>query len=332
LNLRKVFLRAVLPVPEVKCNYTSLCCRTWEILLWKRHSMKFFPPAANVGVMSVWELFMIGIDRIIENALLEDIHTGDITTQAVVPGKRSAVARLIAKESMILAGIDVAARVFALVDQEVLFTAHFSDGSLLKSGDVIADITGDAASLLQAERVALNLLQRMCGIATLTTRYKQAVAGTGAKVVDTRKTTPGLRQLEKYAVRIGGGNNHRSGLYDAVLIKENHIAAAGGLSVAVERARAFVPHTMKIEVETETLDQVAEALSVGADIIMLDNMDLETMRRAVALIGGRSLTEASGGVTLETIAGIAATGVDIISVGALTHSARAMDISMLLGA
>jgi len=294
--------------------------------------MKFFPPAANVGDVSVWEFFMIGIDRIIENALLEDIHTGDITTQAVVPGKRSATARLIAKESMVLAGIEVAARVFALVDPEVLFTARFSDGSLLRVGDIIADITGDAASLLQAERVALNLLQRMCGIATLTARYKQAVAGTGAKVVDTRKTTPGLRQLEKYAVRIGGGNNHRSGLYDAVLIKENHIAAAGGLTVAVERARAFVPHTMKIEVETETLDQVAEALSASADIIMLDNMDLETMRRAVALIGGRSLTEASGGVSLETIAGIAATGVDIISVGALTHSARAMDISMLLGA
>ncbi|MDD2336643.1 MAG: carboxylating nicotinate-nucleotide diphosphorylase [Geobacteraceae bacterium] len=274
---------------------------------------------------------MIGIDRIIENALLEDIHTGDITTQAVVPEKRSARAQLIAKESMVLAGIDVAARVFVLVNPEVVFSARFPEGALLSAGDVIADITGDAASLLQAERVALNLLQRMCGIATLTARYKQAVAGTGAKVVDTRKTTPGLRQLEKYAVRIGGGNNHRSGLYDAVLIKENHITAAGGLSVAVERARAFVPHTMKIEVETETLDQVAEALSAGADIIMLDNMDLEMMRRAVTLIAGRSLTEASGGVSLETIAGIAATGVDIISVGALTHSARAMDISMLLG-
>ncbi len=275
--------------------------------------------------------FMIGIDRIIENALLEDIHTGDITTMAVVPEKRSAVARLIAKESMVLAGIEVAARVFALVDPEVLFTARFSDGVPVTAGDVIADITGDAASLLQAERVALNLLQRMCGIATLTARYKQAVAGTGAKVVDTRKTTPGLRQLEKYAVRIGGGSNHRSGLYDAVLIKENHIAAAGGIAIAVERARAFVSHTMKIEVETETLDQVAEALAAGVDIIMLDNMDLETMRSAVALIGDRSLTEASGGVSLETIAEIAATGVDIISVGALTHSARAMDISMLLG-
>jgi nicotinate-nucleotide pyrophosphorylase (carboxylating) len=250
---------------------------------------------------------------------------------AVVPGKRSADARLVAKESMVLAGIDVAARVFALVDKEVIFTARFADGALLQAGNVIADIIGDAASLLQAERVALNLLQRMSGIATLTARYKQAVDGTGAKVVDTRKTTPGLRLLEKYAVRVGGGSNHRSGLYDAILIKENHIAAAGGISIAVERARAFVSHTMKIEVETETLDQVVEALDAGADIIMLDNMDLETMRRAVVLICGRSVTEASGGVSLDTIAEIAATGVDIISVGALTHSARAMDISMLLG-
>jgi len=274
---------------------------------------------------------MIGIDRIIENALLEYIHTGDITTLAVVPEKRSASARLIAKESLMLAGIHVAARVFALVDPEVHFIPRFEDGAVLVAGDVIADITGDAASLLQAERVALNLLQRMCGIATLTARYKQAVSDSGAKVVDTRKTTPGLRQVEKYAVRVGGGNNHRSGLYDAVLIKENHITAAGGIAVAVERARAFVPHTMKIEVETETLDQVAEALDAGADIIMLDNMDLETMRRAVILIGGKALTEASGGVSLDTIADIARTGVDIVSVGALTHSARAMDISMLLG-
>jgi nicotinate-nucleotide pyrophosphorylase (carboxylating) len=273
---------------------------------------------------------MIGVDRVIENALLEDIHTGDITTLAVVPGKRNAKARLIAKEALVLAGVEVAARVFYLVDSEVLFSSRFSDGALLQAGDVIAEIAGDAASLLQAERVALNLLQRMCGVATLTSRYKQAVSATGAKVVDTRKTTPGLRQLEKYAVRIGGGSNHRYGLYDGVLIKENHIAAAGGITVAVQRARAFVPHTIKIEVETETLEQVAEALCAGADIIMLDNMDLETMRQAVAMIGGKALTEASGGVTLDTITEIAETGVDIISVGALTHSARAMDISMLL--
>jgi len=273
---------------------------------------------------------MIGIDSIITSALREDIHTGDITTLAVVPEKRNATARLIAKESMVLAGIDVAARVFYLVDPEISFTNCFSDGALLRAGDVIADIAGDAAALLQAERVALNLLQRMCGVATSTARYVQAVAGTGARVVDTRKTTPGLRQLEKYAVRIGGGSNHRYGLYDGVLIKENHIAAAGGIAIAVTRARAFIPHTIKIEVETETLEQVAEALEAGADIIMLDNMDLVTMRQAVVLIDGRALVEASGGVTLETIAKIAETGVDIISVGALTHSARAMDISMLL--
>ncbi len=300
-------------------------------MLRERHSVSF--PALYSKFFCVvffGELFMIGIDRVIENALLEDIHTGDITTLAVVPEKRNAKARLIAKEPLVLAGVEIAARVFYLVDSEVVFSPCFSDGALLEVGDVIAEIAGDAASLLQAERVALNLLQRMCGVATLTSRYKQAVSGTEARVVDTRKTTPGLRQLEKYAVRIGGGSNHRYGLYDGVLIKENHIAAAGGITVAVQRARAFVPHTIKIEVETETLEQVAEALDAGADSIMLDNMDLETMRRAVAMIDGKALTEASGGVSLDTIAEIAGTGVDIISVGALTHSARAMDISMLL--
>ena len=200
----------------------------------------------------------------------------------------------------------------------------------LKPGDVIADIHGESALLLQGERVALNLLQRMCGVATLTAEYVQAVKGTKARVVDTRKTTPGLRQLEKYAVRVGGGTNHRTGLYDGVLIKENHIAAAGGISIAVQRAKAFIPHTMKIEVETENLAQVKEALAAGADIIMLDNMDLQTMRDAVGLIAGKAIVEASGGVNLKTIRDIAGTGVDIISVGALTHSARAMDISMLL--
>jgi nicotinate-nucleotide pyrophosphorylase (carboxylating) len=270
------------------------------------------------------------VDGIIENALLEDIHTGDITTQAVVSGERKARARLLAKEPFVLAGIHVAARVFHLLDPQANFTPRFQDGDSAAKGDVLAEITGDAAFLLQGERVALNLLQRMSGIATLTARYRDAVQGTKARVVDTRKTTPGLRQLEKYAVRVGGGSNHRSGLYDGILIKENHIAAAGGITVAVERARSFVPHTLKIEVETETLEQVTEALNAGADIIMLDNMDLETMRRAVAMVGGKALLEASGGVNLNTIGEIAATGVDIISVGALTHSARAMDISMLL--
>ncbi len=273
---------------------------------------------------------MHGLDRILEAALAEDIHTGDITTLAVVPGKRDAGAILKAKESMVLAGIDVAARVFRLLDPAIRFTPRFSDGARLQSGDILAELQGDAAFLLQGERVSLNLLQRMCGVATLTSLYVEAVAGTRARIVDTRKTTPGLRVLEKYAVRVGGGINHRTGLYDGVLIKENHIAAAGGIAEAVRRARAYIPHTMKIEVETETLGEVGEALAAGADIIMLDNMDLAAMRQAVATIGGRALVEASGGVSLDTVRAIAETGVDIISVGALTHSARAMDISMLL--
>ena len=273
---------------------------------------------------------MTGLDRILENALQEDIHTGDITTLAVVPDPRPARARLIAKEAMVLAGVDVAARVFHLLDSSVNYSPAFRDGDRLQPGDVLAEVDGDAAILLQGERVALNLLQRMCGVATLTSRYVSAVEGTGARVVDTRKTTPGLRMLDKYAVRVGGGINHRTGLYDGVLIKENHIAAAGGITEAIRRARAYIPHTMKIEVETESLAQVVEALAASADIIMLDNMDLNSMAEAVHLIDGRALVEASGGVNLETIRAIAGTGVDIISIGALTHSARAMDISMLL--
>jgi len=273
---------------------------------------------------------MTVLDRIIGNALAEDIHTGDITSLAVVRERREARARLIAKEPLILAGIEVAARVFRMVDSRIAFTHRFSDGDPLKGGDIIAEMLGDAASLLQGERVALNFLQRMCGVATLTRQYTVAVEGTRARIVDTRKTTPGLRNVEKYAVRVGGGFNHRTGLYDGVLIKENHIAAAGGIAIAVSRARAYIPHTMKIEVETESLAEVAEALTAGADIIMLDNMDMVAMREAVALIAGRALVEASGGVNLETVREIAETGVDIISVGALTHAYRAMDISMLL--
>jgi nicotinate-nucleotide pyrophosphorylase (carboxylating) len=273
---------------------------------------------------------MIGLDRIIENALIEDIHTGDLTTQAVMREKRTMRAVLKAKEDLVLAGIGVAARVFHFLDRSIDFDACFTDGSRIGSGTILAEISGDAAFLLQGERVALNLLQRMCGVATQTAAYVEAVRGTGARVVDTRKTTPGLRMLEKYAVRVGGGINHRTGLYDGILIKENHIAAAGGITEAITRARAFIPHTLKIEVETETIPQVNEALAAGADIIMLDNMDVPTMGEAVAIIGGRALTEASGGVNLSTIRPIAETGVDIISVGALTHSVRAMDISMLM--
>jgi nicotinate-nucleotide pyrophosphorylase (carboxylating) len=273
---------------------------------------------------------LIGIDRIIENALAEDIHTGDITTLAVVRESRPGRAILTAKEEMVLAGIDVAARVFHLLDPGIVFTRRHADGDRLAPGDVIAELEGRASLLLQGERVALNLLQRMCGIATITARYVEAVRGTRARVVDTRKTTPGLRILEKYAVRVGGGTNHRTGLYDGVLIKENHITAAGGLTEAVSRAKSYIPHTIKVEVETENLSQVAEAVAAGADIIMLDNMDIAAMREAVALIDRRALVEASGGVNLQSIRSIAETGVDIISVGALTHSARAMDISMLM--
>jgi nicotinate-nucleotide pyrophosphorylase (carboxylating) len=273
---------------------------------------------------------MLLLDRLIEQALQEDIHTGDITTRAVVPGKRPASARLIAKERLVLAGIHVAERVFQRLDPAVIFTVETSEGALANTGSLLATVQGDAANLLMAERVALNLLQRMSGVATLTSRYVEAVRGTKARIVDTRKTTPGLRELEKYAVRLGGGINHRTGLYDGVLIKENHIAAAGGIAEAVSRARAYIPHTLKIEIETETIGQVQEALAAGADIIMLDNMDCDTMRSCVELINGRAQVEASGGVNLDTVRAIAETGVDIISVGALTHSPKAMDISMLL--
>jgi nicotinate-nucleotide pyrophosphorylase (carboxylating) len=272
---------------------------------------------------------MIEIDRIIQNALQEDIGSGDITTAATIDPGTVMRAELVAKENFVLAGIDVARRVFYRLDNEVAFENLNCDGRTVRRGEVFAWIKGDAATLLQGERVALNLLQRMCGIATLTSHFVEAVKGTQAVIVDTRKTTPGLRVLEKYAVRMGGGRNHRTSLYDGVLIKENHIAAAGGIATAVSRARDRVPHVLKIEIETQNLKEVAEALEAGADIILLDNMDLPTLRQAVELVDGRVLTEASGGVNLDTVRDIAETGVNFISVGALTHSFRAMDISML---
>lgn len=273
---------------------------------------------------------MLSLPRIIEQALQEDIHTGDITTQAVVPEKRDISGRLIAKEPLIVAGLFVAEQVFKRLDSNIHFTTCATEGSRVETGAILATLHGDATHLLMAERVALNLLQRMCGIATLTAQYVTAVAGTKARIVDTRKTTPGLREIEKYAVRVGGGINHRTGLYDGVLIKENHIAAAGGITEAIRRAKAYIPHTLKIEIETETPTQVDEALAAGADIIMLDNMDCSTMRQCVLTIAGRAQVEASGGVNLDTVKAIAETGVDIISIGALTHSPKAMDISMLL--
>jgi nicotinate-nucleotide pyrophosphorylase (carboxylating) len=272
---------------------------------------------------------MFAIQRIIQAALEEDLGLGDITTEGTVAAGTVARAELVAKEDFVLAGLDVAGQVFQTVDPLVAFEKLREDGHRVRKGEVIAWLRGAAASLLMAERVALNLLQRMSGIASLTSRYVEAVAGIGAAIVDTRKTVPGLRVLDKYSVRMGGGRNHRIGLFDGVLIKENHVAAAGGIAAAIERARLRVPHTLKIEIETRNLDEVDQALVAKADIIMLDNMTLAEMRQAVERIAGRALVEASGGVNLESVADIAATGVDLISVGALTHSVKAADISML---
>lgn len=269
------------------------------------------------------------LDPILRRALEEDIGTGDVTTLATIEPGTQASAELIAKEDFVLSGIDVAQRVFKLLSAETAFEKLITDGQTVKRGEVLAWIKGEAAVLLQGERVALNLLQRMSGVATLTAAFMREVEGTRAIVVDTRKTTPGLRVLEKYAVRSGGGGNHRMALYDAVLIKENHVAAAGGITAAVSRAKQRVPHTQKIEVEVRNQDEVAEALAAGADILLLDNMSLQELAAAVELVDGRALTEASGGVNLETVRAIAETGVNLISVGALTHSYRSVDISML---
>ena len=276
-------------------------------------------------------MYFLGMDNIktfISNALREDIGPGDLTTEALIQPDIEGKAELIAKELLILAGIEVAREVFHQVNQDINFLGRHPDGEDLSSSTVIATISGPLRSLLTAERVALNLLQRLSGIATLTRQYVNGIEGTKARIVDTRKTTPGLRALEKYAVRIGGGKNHRFGLFDGILIKDNHIAAVGSLTEAVKRAREKAPHTLKIEVETENLDQVREAISAGAEIIMLDNMDIETMKEAVKLINGKALIEASGGINLNNVRQVAETGVDLISVGAITHSARSMDISM----
>jgi nicotinate-nucleotide pyrophosphorylase (carboxylating) len=272
---------------------------------------------------------MFELERIIRTALEEDIGLGDVTTLATVPPGTPGRAELVAKEDFVLSGIEVARQVFQTLDPGIACENLKRDGEQVKGGEVLAWLKGEAATLLQGERVALNLLQRMCGVATQTAKFVQAVAGTAAVIVDTRKTTPGLRVLDKYSVRMGGGQNHRTSLYDGVLIKENHIAAAGGIEVAVTRARRRAPHTLRIEVETRNLAEVAEALAAGADIILLDNMDLAELREAVELVAGRVLTEASGGVNLDTVRAIAETGVNLISVGALTHSSRAVDISML---
>lgn len=268
--------------------------------------------------------------QLIQSALEEDVGAGDVTTTAVLTGHESGAARAVAKTDMVIAGIDVFRETFLFLDPDMRFTRCWEDGREVKSGGILAVLSGNLGSILTAERVALNFLQRMSGIATKTRQYVKAVRGTPARILDTRKTPPGFRMLDKYAVRIGGGLNHRFALYDGVLIKDNHITAAGGISRAVERAKEKIPHTLKVEVEVKNLDEVRESLAAGADAIMLDNMSLEAMREAVRLIGGAIPVEASGNVTLANVRQIAETGVDFISVGALTHSVSAADISLMI--
>jgi nicotinate-nucleotide pyrophosphorylase (carboxylating) len=258
------------------------------------------------------------------------VNTGDITTESTVPQGTQISGRFLAKSPGVLCGTEVVKAVFAYVDADIRLEFHFGDGDMLKAGDVIADIHGDAMHILTGERTALNLLQHMSGIATKTRETATLVRGYDVKILDTRKTTPGLRVLEKYAVRVGGGHNHRFSLADGVLIKDNHIQAAGGITSAVTAARSRAPFTLKIEVETETLEQVREALDAKADIIMLDNMTSQQMKEAVTLIGGRAIVEASGNMGQRDIREIAATGVDCISVGDLTNSVRPLDISLKL--
>ncbi|ANX02508.1 nicotinate-nucleotide diphosphorylase (carboxylating) [Thermoclostridium stercorarium subsp. leptospartum DSM 9219] len=268
------------------------------------------------------------IRDILERAFREDMPMGDITTDNTVPCDSVSKALLIAKQDGVIAGLEICIEAFRMLDPDVNLEPLVKDGDFVRKGDRILVVEGNSRALLKAERTALNILQRLSGIATETRKYVEKLRGYKAKVVDTRKTTPGLRLLEKYAVRVGGGTNHRFSLSDGVLIKDNHIKAAGGIRQAVEAVRKQIPHTVKIEVETETLEQVKEALDSGADIIMLDNMPPEIMKQAVELIAGKAVTEASGNVTLDNIESVAATGVDIISVGAITHSVKAMDISM----
>jgi len=270
------------------------------------------------------------IKKIIKTALKEDMGNGDVTANSVIPADTTARGVITAKSQGIIAGLDIAMEVFRILDSNSVFVKLVPEGHAVYERQDIAKVEGLARALLSGERTALNFLQRLSGIATLTAKYVQAASGYKAKIIDTRKTTPCLRLLEKYAVRVGGGHNHRFGLYDAVLIKDNHISVAGGITQAVARARDFIPHTMKTEVEVETIEQVQEAMESRADIIMLDNMDLEGMAEAVKLINGKALVEASGGIKLENVALVAATGVDLISAGALTNSAMPLDINMSL--
>lgn len=270
------------------------------------------------------------INQIIQMALAEDLGTGDITSESVVPADSMVHGHFIAKEKGVICGLEIMKMVFSQLDPHIQIEHTFSDGDKVETGTIIATIEGPARSILSAERTALNFLQHLSGIATRTSQMVEELAQTPTRIVDTRKTSPGMRILEKYAVKTGGGSNHRMNLSDGILIKDNHIKAAGGITPAVHAARQNAPQTLKIEVETETLSQVREALEAGADIIMLDNMSLEDMKQATELVKGRALTEASGNMDQKDLREVAHTGVDLISVGALTHSVKAMDISLRL--
>jgi nicotinate-nucleotide pyrophosphorylase (carboxylating) len=279
--------------------------------------------------MKVPSLPRIMIEEQVRAALLEDLgRAGDITTDAIIPPATQAETALVARKPGVVAGLDLALLAFELIDPAIKAAVEKPDGSRLEKGDTIATIKGSARGILTAERVALNFLCHLSGIASATAAVVDAVRGTKARIVCTRKTTPGLRNLQKYAIRVGGGFNHRFGLDDAVLIKDNHIAAAGGIRPAVERARAAVGHLVKIELEVDTLAQLEEGLAASVDAILLDNMDLEQLRRAVAMTQGRAVLEASGGITPQTAPAIAATGVDLLSLGWLTHSVQVLDIGL----
>jgi nicotinate-nucleotide pyrophosphorylase (carboxylating) len=280
--------------------------------------------------MTIPPLPRVMLEPVIRAALLEDLgRAGDVTTDATIPQDAVATARMVARQHGVAAGVTLAAQVFELVGPDLVVQAHVRDGARVEAGQTLLAISGRAHAILTAERVALNFAGRMSGVATLTRRFADAIAHTPCRIAATRKTTPGLRMLEKYAVRLGGGAAHRYGLDDAILIKDNHIAACGGIPAALARARAHAGHMMKIEIEVDRLDQLDEVLNAGgADAILLDNMDLATLQDAVRRIGGRAVAEASGGVTLDRAATIAETGVDLISTGALTHSAPVLDLGL----
>ncbi len=271
---------------------------------------------------------MHSIRQLIEIALKEDIGPGDVTTDTLIDPQQEGSGEIIAKEPLVIAGLDVARQVFATLDPEVAFTSDYNDGDAVTKGAHFANVRGRLCALLSGERTALNFLQRLSGISTLVRSYTNELSGKNVRLVDTRKTTPGWRVLEKYAVRVGGAHNHRMGLYDGVLIKDNHIAAFGSIKGAIDHIRHRASHLLKIEVEVSDLDQVREALAADADIIMLDNMEPVQIKEATALIGNRAMVELSGNVTKDALKSLADTGVDIISAGALTHSARCVDISM----